>query len=123
MRKGLIILACLGLLAWPVQAELTEIKKPDVDVKSLLVTGQENVVMFHHKPTYLSHQLYNGLVGFSKKHPGLPIFVIEVPNNRSPLIKRYSIRNFPHIQIYNKDGSLKEEGAPAYQTLTSQLDH
>lgn len=103
-------------------AELVDVKKSDVEVKSLLVKGQDNIVVFHHKPTYLSHQLYNSLVGFSKKNPGLPIFVVEVPNNKSPLVKKYAIRNFPHVQIYGKDGTLKEEGAPAYQTVTSMLD-
>ena len=123
VRNWILSVALTLLMSLSSWADLVEVKKPDVDVKSLIVSGKENVVVFHHKPTYLSHQLYNSLVSFSKKNPGLPILVLEVANNKSPLVKKYSIRHFPHVQIYNKDGSIKEEGAPAYQTLTQMIDH
>ncbi len=110
------------LLPLAASAELVEVNKKDVDVKTLLVPGKDNIVVFHNKPTYLSHQLYSRLVPFSKSNPDLPIFVVDVPGASSPLVKRYLLRSFPAVHIYDKDGVLKQQGPSAYKSLLQMLD-
>ena len=110
------------LLPMAASAELVEVNKKDVDVKTLLVPGKDNIVVFHNKPTYLSHQLYSRLGDFSKKHPDVPIFVVDVPGASSPLVKRYALRAFPAVQIYDKDGVLTQQGPSAYKSVLQMLD-
>ena len=95
-------------------------KGQEVDIKSHLVPEKENYVVFHHKATYLSFQLYNSLTKFASSHPGVPILIVESDPN-SPVARQYHVRTFPYVQIYDVRGGLKSEGPPAYKSVNAML--
>ncbi|CAN0425953.1 unnamed protein product [Phaeothamnion confervicola] len=112
----------LVLLSSAAFADMTTINKKgsEVDIKSHLVPDKETYVVFHHKATYLSFQLYNSLTKYSQSHPGVPILVIESEPN-SPVTRQYHVRTFPYVQIYDVRGDLKSEGPPAYKTVNAMI--
>ena len=122
MRLVLALFLLLGSVSW---ADMTTINRKGgtVDVESRLVPDRENIVVFHHKSTYLSHQLYTSLGKLSARRKDLPILIVEVPNLDSPVARQYRLQTVPYVRIYDAKGKLKSEGSPAYKAVIEMTEN
>ena len=115
-RLCLIFCSLLSTCAW---ADVTAInqKGQAVNIDSQLVPNRENIVVFHHKATYLSHQLYQSLTKYSLTHKDVPILIVDISRPDCPAAKQHHVQTFPYVRIYDIKGQLKSEGPPAYKTV------
>ena len=122
MRMIFTLLLSL-LCAGAAYADLNTVaaKGKTVDVEAKLVPEVENIVIFHSKAVYLSHQLMQNVSRYAARHKEVPILVVET-DSASPAAKQHGVKTFPYVRYYDRKGKVRLEGAPAYSSLLKQSE-
>jgi len=111
-----ILLLLLLVVLLPAGADFQLINQPGqkVDVASKLVSGKQNLVVFHSDSNPISRRLISEYKALGDRRQDLAVLIVNIGQVGSPVAKQYSITSLPTCKIYDAKGNLSMQGAAAY---------